>query len=482
MKAFLIARVSTDEQADALPGQVYRLEDYANAKGYEYELFQLQESAYRGNRTSFKKIIERVQEHHEPYVIVFDKIDRYTRNSNSDEVMVLNGLCRLGMIELHFPSDHLFINKDSSAQEKFMLNVGISNAQYYSDSSADNVKRRIEQKLRDGECIGHVPIGYKNFRQENGKADVKVDTFYAEAVKEAFKLYASGNVALRDISRLWRDKYAIDRHINVIAKILHNPFYCGLIKHNDKLYPHKYEKLISTELFEQVQQQFEQFATRKKRWAGIEFQYRGLITCSDCGSRITFERHKEKYIYAKCASGRGVHIVTYVAESKLTSQFENLIRGITIPDIAYKQVKEAVEGEYSDRKQYSAERLRTIDTELAKYASRKEKMYVDHLDEVIPDELYRKKLDEFTKAERILREQRENIELITEDKLANILYLLKLANNAPNLFKKANQMQKRKIISLVLSNLELSNKKLRWQYKKPFDTMAFCVENGTWCG
>ena len=83
MKAYLIARVSTDEQADALPGQIYRLEDYANAKGYEYELFQLQESAYKGNRASFKKIIERVQEYREPCVVVFDKIDRYTRNSNS---------------------------------------------------------------------------------------------------------------------------------------------------------------------------------------------------------------------------------------------------------------------------------------------------------------------------------------------------------------------------------------------------------------
>lgn len=482
MKAFLIARVSTDEQSDALPGQIYRLIDYAKAKGYDYELFQLQESAYKGNRTTFKKIIERVQEYKSPCILVFDKIDRYTRNSNSDEVMVLNSLCRLGMLELHFPSDHLFINQDSSAQEKFMLNVGISNAQYYSDSSADNVKRRIEQKLRDGECIGHAPVGYKNFRYEDGKAGVKVDKLVAEAIQEAFKLYASGNCTLKDIRVILRDKYAENRGTNVIAKILHNPFYCGLMRHKGKIYPHKYEKIISVELFEKVQQQFEKHSNKKQRWAGIDFQYRGLINCAICKSRITFERHKQKYIYAKCASARGNHDFSYVPENVLTEQFTEIVESIKIPDEAYIEVSETVKSEFTNREKHIDKQIKLIDSELAKYTHRKEMMYEDKLDGVISEEFYRKKYDEFTKSERILHERKENIELVTEDKLSNVLYLLELANQAPKLFKKANQLQKRKIINLILSNLELNGRKLRWEYKKPFNTMAFCVKNETWCG
>lgn len=482
MKAFLIARVSTDEQADALPGQIYRLEDYANAKSYDYELFQLQESAYKGNRASFKKIIERVQEYHEPCVIVFDKIDRYTRNSNSDEVMVLNGLCRMGMIELHFPSDHLFINKDSSAQEKFMLNVGISNAQYYSDSSADNVKRRIEQKLREGECIGRVPIGYKNFRHENGKADVKVVPYHAQAIVEAFELYASGNVSLGEIRTIWRDKYGLRKGVNVIAKLLHNQFYCGFIEHNGKTYPHKYEKLVSVELFNKVQDQFEQFSSKKKRWAGIGFHYRGLITCADCGSRITFERHKGKYIYAKCASGRGVHQLTYVPETTLTKQFMNIIQAIKIPEQAYIQVSEAIKNEHADKQNRIEDERRTIDAELAKYKTRRETMYIDRLDGIITEDFYQENMKKFTESERILQERKENIELGMEDRLSNNLYLLQLAKDAPKLFEKANQMQKRKMLNLILSNSQLSGSELRWEYKKPFDTMAFCAKTELWCG
>ena len=47
MKAYLIARVSTLDQSDALPGQIYRLTDYANRKDFDFdfELFEIRESA-----------------------------------------------------------------------------------------------------------------------------------------------------------------------------------------------------------------------------------------------------------------------------------------------------------------------------------------------------------------------------------------------------------------------------------------------------
>lgn len=60
MKAFLIARVSTDNQADALPGQVYRLKDYAEKMRYDYDLFEIKESAYKGDRVQFNEVLSRV--------------------------------------------------------------------------------------------------------------------------------------------------------------------------------------------------------------------------------------------------------------------------------------------------------------------------------------------------------------------------------------------------------------------------------------
>lgn len=43
MKAYLLARVSTDDQKDALPAQSFRLVEYAKRRGYEYQLAELRE-------------------------------------------------------------------------------------------------------------------------------------------------------------------------------------------------------------------------------------------------------------------------------------------------------------------------------------------------------------------------------------------------------------------------------------------------------
>ncbi len=482
MKAFLIARVSTDEQSDALPGQIYRLTDYANKKGYTYELFQFKESAYKGKRKSLIKIINLVQSSSEKVIVVFDKIDRYTRNTISDECAVLNSLCRIGTIELHFPSDNLYIHKGSSAQEKFMLNVGASNSQYYSDSSADNVRRRIQQKLRDGECIGKVPLGYKNIRTPDGKSDVVVDPFAAEAIQEAFDLYSKGIASLSDIKRIWANKYGIKKEKNTIAKLLHNAFYCGYIKHEDRLYQHKYDKLIGKTLFDQVQQQFDGYALQKRRWAGIDFDYRGLISCAECGSRISFEIHKKKYTYGKCSSKHGTHKTNYVPLDTFDQQMSHALGSIHIPDDVMIQIKDELTNEIEDKTKHTREIATTLKAEILKYQNRKEQMYIDKLDGAISDEFYKKNYEDFSDKEAILVERLKNLELDDNNRMTDISHLLNLANKAPQLFIKADNIKKREISKLIFSNLLLQQTELRWEYKKPFDTMAYCNKTSNWCG
>jgi hypothetical protein len=57
---------------------------------------------------------------------------------------------------------------------------------------------------------------------------------------------------------------------------------------------------------------------------------------------------------------------------------------------------------------------------------------------------------------------------------------LNLANSIEDLFLKANREQKRSILNLIISNLQLDGNLLRWKYKKPFEMMAFCSKNSTW--
>ena len=92
MKAFLLARVSTDDQKDARPAQTYRLTEYAKRMGYQFELTEIKESAYKDTRNEFKNVVDEIKLCQEKAFVVFDKIDRYTRDSSSEQVRILQNL------------------------------------------------------------------------------------------------------------------------------------------------------------------------------------------------------------------------------------------------------------------------------------------------------------------------------------------------------------------------------------------------------
>ena len=175
-KIILIARVSDVEQRKALPAQKQRLENYAKQIGPTWKYYEFDESAYNDDRQKFASIIEdKIQALKQPVIIVFDKIDRFTRDASQKEVRIMSSLVEKGSIEIHFPSDNLFITQNSPATDLFRLGIGMLLAKYYSDASRDNVKRRFEQMLHDGIWVHRAPIGYRNVRIGEKAKSIVVD-------------------------------------------------------------------------------------------------------------------------------------------------------------------------------------------------------------------------------------------------------------------------------------------------------------------
>ena len=99
MKAFLIARVSTEDQKEALPAQIYNLNDYAQRQHFsETELIEIQESAYKGGRESFVEVIDKIKNCTQIVAVVLDKVDRLTRDSGDEATRSLVNLYRAGKV------------------------------------------------------------------------------------------------------------------------------------------------------------------------------------------------------------------------------------------------------------------------------------------------------------------------------------------------------------------------------------------------
>lgn len=192
-KAFLIARVSDPSQRTALPAQELRLNQYSEKLGLNGELHSFDETAYKEDRVKFMEIVDQATTHPDQFIMVFDKIDRLTRDCSSSIIQKLKKLVREGRAELHFPSDGLIYHRDSPAHDKTRLDMGMVFGGYYSAAISDNVKRKIEQKLNDGEWPGKAPVGYKNIdilgdNDKVARKDVVPDKIRAPYIERIFEL------------------------------------------------------------------------------------------------------------------------------------------------------------------------------------------------------------------------------------------------------------------------------------------------------
>ncbi|NQV12469.1 recombinase family protein [Candidatus Uhrbacteria bacterium] len=158
MKSIILARVSTEEQKEAgnsLPAQHARLVSYIERHNslIRDKEFIFDESAYKEHRKEFQKVVDYITDQEDTVALCCDKVDRLSRDFLIG-LPELEGLRRDGMIELHFPSDNLILNRDSPATDLFHFNMAVSLAQYYSNSISDNVKRSFEAKRQRGEVTG----------------------------------------------------------------------------------------------------------------------------------------------------------------------------------------------------------------------------------------------------------------------------------------------------------------------------------------
>ena len=133
-------------QTDALPAQKLRLDAYSNRLKLNSEYFAFDETAYKEDRQKFRVDCRQHQKYPNFCIVVFDKIDRFTkrrfkRHSSNNE--------RLGQRRKNWttlPSDNLIYHKNSPASDKTRLGMGMVFGEYYSSAISDNVKRRQNRR------------------------------------------------------------------------------------------------------------------------------------------------------------------------------------------------------------------------------------------------------------------------------------------------------------------------------------------------
>ncbi len=302
---FLYTRKSTDvedKQVLSIEAQLVELRALAKREGLEIvEEFVEKKSAKQPGRPLFNEMLKRIQ-NGEAQGIVCWKIDRLSRNPVDGGQ--IQWLLQQGVIahiqthdKSHYPNDNVL-----------MMSVELGMANEYIRQLSANTARGLRQKARQGIYPGLAPIGYLNDPREKS---IVLDKKKAKLVKQAFELYATGNMRLEDIVQFFATHGVISKgnklvHASRISFIFSNPFYCGLFRYAGELYEGTHTPIISKRLFDEVQKVLHARGRTPKVQTNPR-PYCGLLRCP-CGMGITGEirikRQKNgnthRYVYYHC--------------------------------------------------------------------------------------------------------------------------------------------------------------------------------------
>ena len=366
--------------------------------------------------------------------------------------------------------------------------MGVMFARSYVLQLSDNVKRSIEQKLRNGEWIGKAPIGYINTEDEEGNKTIIPDPERARYIRKIFEMYATGNYSMSIIGKEMK-KLGLTNNskshkpvsTSQIDWILKNPFYYGQMRAKGTLYQHHYNPLISLYLFNKALEVKKSWHKKPFLYAAKPAIFRGLIKCSECGCMITPEIKKGKYVYYSCSDYHKVHKKRiYVKEEELLKSIYEVLKSIQIPNNILEWLTKELKRIHENKSLFHKENLKKLQKDYDILEDRISKMYDDKLDGFISEELYQKKLKEYKEKQRDILIQIEEHTNADENFYLTAPKILNLANRALEIFESSEVKEKRALVNLLLQNPLLSGRKLLFSLRSPFYMIAECGQNKNW--
>lgn len=491
--AIILARVSTERQEQEGLSleeiQLPRLRKYADEKGLTIvSEFVFSETADNKMREKFDEMVEFVKKDKSIDAIIAFRVDRITRNFR--DAVAMDDLRNKYEKELHFVDDRLVINKNSKSSEISQWDLKVFLAKQYINRLKDDARNTRYTKLENGELPWKAPYGYKNIELDKRHKDVIKDDFASGVVIQIFKQYASGAYSLESLVRKINKDYNLRLPKSTIQHLLRHKFYIGFIydRETDTYYPHKYEQFISKELFEEANSILDGHRKRKFKYLGLSFDYRGLLVCADCGCAMTPERKIKKlkdgssqeHKYYHCTQRRGKHNTEWLTEKDIEEQFKGVFDSITIPKEEAERIEEVLRQSHHSKTRFNQAQLAECQNQYSLLQKRIEKTYDLLADGSITQPEYDQNNRRYRQQQDKYRDKMQRLQRADEQYYLTSTYILKLAKNADKLFAVANPEEKRQLINLVCQNLKIQGKKLLFELKTPFDTIAECSNRSIW--
>lgn len=482
MKYFIYTRKSTEDeerQVLSLTSQIEKVKE-AFPDLDTIEMPPESASAFKpNNRPIFNEMIERIDAG-EAHGILAWHPDRLSRNE-LDAAALTYRLRRNEIRDLKFAS-YTF---DNSPEGIMMLQMVMSQSQYFSAKLSKDVKRGNEKKLRMGWKPGVAPSGYLNTPDLNkGSKIIIKDPERFDTVRKIWEMMLTGAYSVPSLLEILNVDYGFTTKKTLrlggkplsrssLYGILTNPFYAGLIRYNGELYNGSHDPMITSAEFDRVQKILG--SKGRPRPQVYDFTYKGIMECGECGCAITAEQKIKyvkslaktvTYIYYHCTRKRPCSQRTSITETSLNIQISSLLDSITIipefKDWAIDVLRRKHRLEIGLADHTVSNLSKSIDTKKKELSN----LTRLRLKEFINDDEY---IQQKETINHEIRKIQENIDA-TSSQTNNWIELaekaLGLATNASIKFSKADAITKRTILLALGTKFHLINGELEIELNK----------------
>lgn len=498
-KAIILARVSTKQQEESGLSiekiQLPQMKEYAKNNGLEVAKeheFVFQETASQKLRKNFDEVIKLVKENEDIEAIIAFRVDRMTRNYR--DAVEMDTLRTEYNKELHFVSDKLVLDEKSVGRDIQDWDLKVFLAKQHINRCQEDAQNTLNSKLTAGEMYGLAPYGYENVEMEDGSRGVAIKPFEGGIVKQIFDLYTSRAYSYSQIVEKINKEHNQKFYISKIEKLFNNKFYIGIMEFKGKEYPHKYERIVTSEVFD-LAQDIKDNRNRlksKRKLKGKHAIYQGILSCEECGcafsptprTKTQKNGNVHKWVYYYCTNSKGLHDKRPkgIEEKEMTKQFAELFKQMQIPKKELDWLTEALIGSHEGKKKFTETEINTCNKEIKRYERMIENAYEDKCASSITQDEYDKVYKQWRTKQTKWKEKLDRILKADDEYYITATMLLELASRSYELFMGSEPEQKREIIQLTLRNLTLKDGKLCYEWIKPFDSIFESTSSLNWGG
>lgn len=391
-EAVVYARVSSKEQEKegfSIPAQLRLLHEYAsqNRLIVSKEFVDV-ETAKQSGRTGFTDMLVFLKANTAIKTILVEKTDRLYRNIR--DWVTLDELD----LEIHFAKEGVILSRESRSSEKFMHGIKVLMAKNYVDNLSEETRKGMTEKAEQGIWPSNAPLGYLNVAGKDGKKTIVPDPDSAPLIARAFEWYATGNYSVKEVTAMLKEAGLVFKKSrdsvpqSSIHKILRNRIYTGEFEWDGTVYKGKYEPVITLELWETVQDIFDNRSAGRRKVRKHDFAFSGLIQCAHTGGSLVGELKKGKYVYYRAIGAKGI---PYVKQEELERQFGDALKKLRFDDDVLDWVCQALKESHADKRKYHEENLNRLQGEYKRLEARIDGMYVDKLDGKISESFFEEK-------------------------------------------------------------------------------------------